>query len=69
MREEILMNNFKWHEDPEEMFKPFFHHGTEEQVRNYMYMGHDDEKTYYKHSFYREYFNVYHNGKTEGEIK
>lgn len=59
----------EWHKNPEDMFKPFFEYGSEEQVRKYMYMGHDDEKTYYKHINTRNYFKVYHDGRTEGIIE
>ena len=50
----------EWSNDPED---------TEETLSQYMYMFHDDEKTYYKHFGNREYFNVCNDGTIEGEIE
>ena len=50
----------EWSNDPED---------TQETLSQYMYMFHDEEKTYYKHFGNREYFNVCNDGRTEGEIQ
>lgn len=67
-----------WHDDLHKAFGPLLDHvrqseQNEDKVNNlvggYMYMGHDDDKTYYKNICDRSYFNIYHNGTTEGEFK
>jgi hypothetical protein len=67
----------KFYEDIDQMFKPLIDYVEENfqgdilenLVGQYMYMGHDDEKTFYKHFGNREYFNIKHDGSTEGKIQ
>ena len=66
----------KFHDDKDEAFKPLKDflstHCDEERTTNtldqYMYMCHDEDKTYYKHFGDRSYFNIYHDGKVEGKL-
>ncbi|KWW17953.1 hypothetical protein AS888_20800 [Peribacillus simplex] len=41
----------------------------DQTLSQYMYMCHDEEKTYYKHFGNRKYFNICYDGTTEGEIE
>jgi hypothetical protein len=68
----------KFHDDKEKMFKPLQEfladwsnepEDVDETLGQYMYMFHDDEKTYYKHFGNRKYFNINNDGTTEGEIE
>ena len=65
----------KFHDDLNKAFKPILDHversgeEVDKTVGKYMYMFHDDEKTHYKHFGTREYFNIYHDGETEGTLE
>ena len=62
--------------DNQELFQPLINHlkeiewdeDIEEILAQYHWMGHDHEKTYYKHYGDRSYFYIYHDGKTEGKL-
>ncbi|MFJ8268550.1 hypothetical protein [Peribacillus asahii] len=69
---------FMFHEDREAAFDPLVEFLSDtfnneldfdKTIEQYMYMCHDEEKTYYKHFGNREYFNIYHDGSTEGELE
>lgn len=66
----------KFHDDINKAFKPLFDYLCDESeedkegtVYQYMYMFHDNEKTYYKHFGSREYFKISHNGEAEGKLE
>lgn len=68
----------KFHEDMDVAFKPLLDFASQfnkddleinKTVGQYMYMFHDDEKTYYKHFGNREYLNIHRNGTIEGKLE
>lgn len=72
----------KFHDDMNQAFKPLIDHLKNEYLEHnittkdfsdtlsqYMYMGHDDDKTYYKHKWSRDYFNISHDEEIEGELE
>lgn len=66
--------DIQFHDDIDTAFKPLkdflsgFCDEPEKVMTQYMYMMHDEDKTYYKHFGDRTYFNIYHDGKTEGKL-
>ena len=69
--------NIQFHDDKESAFRPLIDYlvkheweeDIEETLGQYMYMFHDEEKTYYKHFGDRSYFNIFRDGKTEGKLQ
>lgn len=70
--------SFKFHDDNQKAFQPLLDHlkqniESEDDVNatmyQYMYMGHDEEKTYYKHFANRQYFNIGHDGSVSGQLE
>lgn len=69
----------QWHQDINEAFKPLLEHvrqffpTNEDEVNkivgSYMYMGHDHEKSYYKHHMTRDYINIFQDGTVKGSIE
>lgn len=65
-----------FHDDIDIAFKPLVDYladweeeEAEQTLSQYMYMCHDEEKTYYKNRYSRNYFNIFDDGTTEGEIE
>ena len=64
-------------DDNESYFRPLIDHlkkheweeDIQETLGQYMWMAKDEEKNYYKHFGDRSYFNVYHDGRTEGKLQ
>ena len=69
--------DIQFHDDMDIAFKPlkdFLSSHCDEQTTlntldQYMYMMHDEEKTYNKHFGDRSYFNVFNDGETEGGLQ
>ncbi|MFC8561427.1 hypothetical protein [Peribacillus frigoritolerans] len=70
--------DFEIHKSKKKAFKPLQEfladwsnekEDINETLDQYMYMYHDEERTYYKHFGTREYFNIFNDGTTEGEIE